>query len=284
MLPQGAGVKFNLVGPAYFDMMGVDVRRGRAITEEDRADGQKVAVVNETLANRVWPGEDPIGRTLRLGGPESDPVQVVGVAEDGKYSHVDETQEPYLYLPFNQMPWEEVMLLAQTDGDPSALAGQVRGIIRSLGPDTFILPQTTLSTVLRDATYNWRLMALAPGLFSVLGLVLAVVGLYGVSSHAVQRRKSEIGIRIALGADGGRVLALVMRQGSHLVLFGAGFGIPAAAGVGLLLRGHLFGVSPVDPLSLVGATLILSLATFAAVLPPSRRAASVDPMKVMRQE
>jgi len=284
MLPEGAGVKFNLVGPGYFDMMGIDVLRGRAITEEDRADGQKVVVVNETLANRVWPGEDPVGRTLRFGSPESDPVRVVGVAEDGKYGHVDETQESYLYLPFSQRRWEEVMLLAQTDGDPSALAGQVRDVIRSLGPDTFILPQTTLDTVLRDATYNWKLMALALGVFSLLGLVLAVVGLYGVSSYAVYRRRGEIGLRMALGAHRGRVLTLVMRQGSHLIFLGAGFGIPAAVGVGLLLRGNLFGVSPVDPLSLVGATLVLSLATFAAILLPSRRAASVDPMKVMRQE
>ncbi len=284
MLPQGAGVKFNLVGPGYFQIMGVEVLRGRPITEEDRADGQKVVVVNETLANRIWPGDDPIGRTLRFGGPDSEPVLVVGVAKDGKYGRVDETQEPYMYLPFNQRRWQEVMLLAQTDGDPPALAGQVRDIIRSLGPDTFILPQTTLGTVLRDATYNWRLMALALGVFSLLGLVLAVVGLYGVSSHAVYRRKSEIGLRMALGADRGRVLTLVMRQGSRLIFLGAGFGIPAAVGVGLLLRGNLFGVSPVDPLSLAGATLVLGLATFTAILVPSRRASSVDPMKVMRQE
>jgi predicted permease len=284
MLPQGSGVKFNLVGPGYFDIMGIDLLRGRAITQEDRADGQKVAVVNETLANRVWPGEDPIGRTLRLGSQDSAPVLVVGVAEDGKYDHLDETPEPYLYLPFNQRRWQEVILLAQTDGAPTELAGQVRDIIRSLGPDTFILPQTTLSRLLRDATYNWRLMALALGVFSLLGLILAVVGLYGVSSHAVHRRKSEIGLRMALGADRGRVLSLVMRQGSRLILLGAGFGIPAAVGVGLLLRGNLFGVSPVDPLSLAGATVILSLATFVAVLLPSRRAASVDPLKIMRQE
>ena len=283
-LPRGAGVKFNLVGPGYFEMMGVNVLRGRGISPEDRADGQKVSVVNETLAARAWPGEDPIGRTLRLESPETDPVQVVGVVADGKYNSLDETQEPYLYLPFAQRPWGEVMVLAQTAGEPAGLAGQVRDIIRSLGPDTYLLPQTTLATVLGDATYDRRLMALALGVFSLLGLVLAVVGLYGVSTHAVSRRRSEIGIRMALGAERGRILRLTMGQGGHLILLGTAFGIPAALAVGFLLRGNLFGVSPTDPISLVGATLILGLATFTAVLLPSRRAASVEPMKVIRRE
>lgn len=283
-LPPGAGVKFNLVGPEYFEMMGINVLRGRGISLDDRAEGQKVAVVNETLAARIWPGEDPLGRTLRFGSLEAEPVLIVGVVEDGKYNSLEETQEPYLYLPFTQRPWGEVMVLAETDGEPAALAGQVRGVIRSLSPDTYLLPQTTLATVLRDATYNRRLMALALGVFSLLGLLLAVVGLYGVSSHSVNRQRSEIGIRMALGADSGRILRLVLGQGGNLILLGTGFGIPAAVAVGLLLRGNLFGVSPVDPLSLVGATLVLALATLLAVLLPGRRAASVEPLKVMRQE
>jgi putative ABC transport system permease protein len=283
-LPQGAAVKFNLVGPGYFDMLGISVPRGRPVTDQDGPGDQRVALVNETLAARVWPGEDPVGRTLRLGGPEADPVLVVGVAEDGKYNDLEETQEPYLYLPFSQMRWGEVLLLVETEGDPNLLAPDVRRVIGSLSPESYLLPQTTLVGLLRDATYNWQLMALALGVFAVLGLVLAVVGLYGVSSHAVNRRRREIGIRIALGADGRRILRLILDQGGRLILLGAGLGIPAAMAVGLVLRGSLFGVSPLDPLSLVGATGILGLVTLTAVLLPSRRAASVEPLTVIRYE
>jgi putative ABC transport system permease protein len=219
-----------------------------------------------------------------LGGPEADPVLVVGVAEDGKYNDLEETQEPYLYLPFSQMRWGEVILLVETEGDPNLLAPDVRRVIGSLSPDSYLLPQTTLVGLLRDATYNWQLMALALGVFAVLGLVLAVVGLYGVSSHAVNRRRREIGIRMALGADRGRILRLILDQGGRLILLGAGLGIPGAMAVGLVLRGSLFGVSPLDPLSLAGATLILGLVTLTAVLLPSRRAASVEPLTVIRYE
>jgi predicted permease len=283
-LPQGAAVKFNLVGPHYFDILGITVLRGRPTDDQDRADGQRVAVVNETMAARIWAGEDPVGRSIRLGGPDADPVLVVGVVEDGRYNNLEETQEPYLYLPFSQRRWGEVMLLAETEGDPARLAPSVRGVIRSLSPDTYVLPQSTLGSLLRDSTYTRRLMALALGVLALLGLVLAAVGLYGVSSHAVSRRKKEIGIRMALGANGGRILRLVLDQGGRLVILGTGFGIPGAVAIGLLLRSNLFGVSPVDTLSLLGAAAVLGVVTLVAILLPSRRAASVEPLVVIRHE
>lgn len=283
-LPPGAKVKFNLVGPKYFDMLGIKLLRGRPITDQDGADAPRVAVINQTLAGRIWPGEDPVGRALRLGSPDADPLLVVGVVEDGKYNYLEEPQEPYLYLPFSQRHWEDVMLLAETDGDPLPLAPQVRGVIRSLSQETLLLPQTTLAGVLRDATYSRRLMALALGVFALLGLVLAVVGLYGVSSHAVNRRSREIGIRMVLGADRRSILRLVLDRGGRLILMGAGLGIPGAVALGLVLRGSLYGVSPIDPLSLIGATVVLGLVTVTAVLLPSRRAAAVEPLNVIRQE
>jgi predicted permease len=277
-------VKFNLVGPDYFDLLGIALLRGRAIDDGDRADGQRVMLVNETMAARIWPGEDPVGRSVRLGNPDSDPVLVVGVVEDGKYNYLEEPQEPYLYIPFSQRRWGEVILLAETEGDPALVAPLVRQVIGTLSPETFLLPQTTLGDVLRDATYNRQLMALALGIFSVLGLILAGVGLYGVSAHAVNRRSQEIGIRMALGADGGRILRLVLGQGSRLILIGTAFGIPGAIAIGLVLRSNLFGVNPVDPLSLLGAAAVLGMVTLAAILLPSRRAATVEPLTVIRFE
>jgi putative ABC transport system permease protein len=283
-LPEGAAVKFNLVGPDYFRILGIRVLRGRSITGGDGPDDTRVAVVNETMAERIWPGEDPVGRAVRFGGPDADPVVVVGVVADGKYNTLDEPPGPYLYLPFTQKPWEEVMLLTETDGDPNLLAPQVRRVITSLSPDTYQLPQTTLSGLLRDATYDREVMALALGVFALFGLVLAVVGLYGVSSHAVSRRSREIGIRMALGADRWRILRLVLGQGGYFILWGAGLGIPAAVAVGLVLKGNLFGVSPADPLSLAAAAAVLGLVTLAAVLIPGRRAASLEPLTVIRHE
>jgi predicted permease len=284
VLAPGASVKFNLVGPQYFDMLGIDLLRGRAIDDSDRAEGQRVAVVNETMATRVWGGEDPVGRSMRLGDPEAPPVLVVGVVEDGKYNDLEEPQEPYMYLPFSQRRWGEVLLLAETDGPPTQVAPAVRGVIRDLSPDTYLLPQLTLGGLLRDATYDRQILVLALGVFALLGLVLATVGLYGVSAHAVNRRSREIGIRMALGADGPSILRLVLDQGGRLILLGTGLGIPGAVAVGLLLRSSLFGVSPVDPLSLVIAAVALGLVTLTAVLLPSRRAASVHPLTVIRHD
>ncbi|MFC1543637.1 ABC transporter permease [Gemmatimonadota bacterium] len=272
------------MGPDYFDILGITVLRGRPINEDDRVDGPRVVVVNETMVARIWPGEDPVGRTIRLRDLASDPVLVVGVVEDGKYNDIEETQEPYLYLPFSQMAWGEVLLLAETEGDPTVLAPSVRNVIGSLSPDTYLLPQSSLGGLLRDATYTRQLMALALGVFALLGLILAMVGLYGVSAYAVNRRMREIGIRMALGADNWRIVRLVLGQGGRLILIGTALGIPGAVAIGLALRGSLFGVSPIDLLSLVGATLILGLVTMTAVLLPSRRAASVEPLEVIRHE
>jgi ABC-type antimicrobial peptide transport system permease subunit len=177
-----------------------------------------------------------------------------------------------------------VLLLAETDGPPTQVAPPVRGVIRDWSPDTYLLPQLTLEGLLRDATYDRQILALALGVFALLGLALATVGLYGVSAHAVSRRSREIGIRMALGADGPSILRLVLDQGGRLILLGTGLGIPGAVAVGLLLRSSLFGVSPVDPLSLVIAAVALGLVTLTAVLLPSRRAASVHPLTVIRHD
>jgi len=236
------------------------------------------------MASRIWPEGDPLGRTLRLGGPDSEPARVVGVVADGKYNALEETQEPYLYIPFSQRPWGEVMVLAETEGDPALQALPVRTVISSLSPDTYVLPQTTLSGLIRDATYDRRLLALALGVFALLGLALAAVGLYGVSAHAVNRQSKEIGIRMALGASGGRILRHVLQQGGRLVLLGTGLGIPGAVAIGIALRSSLFGVRPVDFPSLAGAAAVLGLVTLVAVLLPSRRAAKVHPLTAIRHE
>lgn len=281
---QGSSIKFNLAGPEYFDILGIPVLRGRAFTEDDRTGGPRVAVVNQTMARRLWPGEDPLGRVFRTDAFGEEPIQVVGVVPDGKYNDVEEEAEPYFYLPFSQMPWGETVLLAETSGPPTALARAVRQEILSLSPDTWTLPMTTLEELVRDATYDRRIIALALGVFTLLGLTLAAVGLYGVSVYTVNRRMREIGIRVALGADRGRIMRLMLRQGGRLVLAGLAAGIPLTLAVAFALRGSLYGVGPLDPVSLGAAAGILALVTLAAVYLPGRRALEADPIQVLREE
>jgi ABC-type antimicrobial peptide transport system permease subunit len=182
------------------------------------------------------------------------------------------------------MPWGEVLLLAETEGRAEAQAPAVRAEILELTRDLFLLPMATTGELLRDATYQHQIMALALGVFTVLGLLLAVLGLYGVSVYAVNRRVPEIGIRMALGADNGRIARLVLREGGRLVLWGLGVGIPLTIAAALALRGSLYGVAPLDPLILGGAALVLAVVTLSAAVLPARQALRIDPVRVMRQE
>lgn len=284
LISPGSYVRFNLVDPPYFDLMGISLLSGRAFTRQDRGGAPRVAVVNQTFAARAWPGGNPIGRTFHTAQTGPEPIEVVGVARDGKYNEIDEESAPYVYLPFAQMPWGEVLLLAETEGRAEGLAAAVREEILGLSRDVFLLPLTTTGELHRDATYEHQIMALALGVFTVLGVLLAVLGLYGVSVYAVNRRIPEIGIRLALGADQGRIARLVLREGARLILWGLVVGVPLTVAAALALRGSLYGVEALDPASLAGAAAILGVVTLTAALLPARQALRTDPVRVMRQE
>jgi predicted permease len=283
-LSPGSSVKFNLVEPPYFDLMGIPLLSGRGFVEGDREGSPRVAVVNQTFAARAWPGVDPLGRTFRTPRTGEELIQVVGVVPDGKYNDIDEPPEPYMFLPFAQMPWGEVLLLAETDGRAEAQGAAVRGVILELTRDLFLLPMATTGELVRDATYQHQVMALALGVFTVLGLLLAVSGLYGVSVYAVNRRVPELGVRMALGADGSRIAGIVLGEGARLVLWGLALGVPLAVAAALALRGSLYGMAPLDPLILSGAAVVLAVVTLAASSLPARQAVRIDPVRVMRQE
>jgi putative ABC transport system permease protein len=283
-LSPGSHVKFNLVGPQYFDLMGIPLLSGRAFAEGDRDGTPRVAVVNQTFAARAWPERNPLGRTFQTAQTGSDIVEVVGVVPDGKYNDIDEPPEPYIYLPFDQMPWGEVLLLAETAGPAESHAAAVRSEILDLSRDLFLLPMTTTGELFRDATYQHQIMALALGVFTVLGLLLAVSGLYGVSVYAVNRRVPELGVRMALGADGGRIVGIVLREGGRMIFWGLVVGVPLAVVAALALRGSLYGVAPLDPGILAGAAVALAGITLAAAFLPARQALRIDPVRVMRQE
>ena len=272
---------YNHVGPAYFETMGIPLMRGRGITPRDTAGQPAIAVVNETMARRYWPGRDPVGTTIRFGG---GPVTIVGVARDGKYSRLSEEPRNYLYLPAMQNYRPDLLLHVRTDGDPSLALPAVRAVVRGLDPNLPLFDVRTVEEHLRISTFIARMAASMLGLFGALGLLLAGVGLYGVIAFNVAQRTREIGVRVALGAAQGDVAWLVMRQGLVLGIVGLAAGLALALAVARLLAGQLVGISPVDPVSFVGtATLLLAIAAVASAL-PARRAARLDPLVALRRE
>lgn len=272
---------YNQVGPRYFETMGIPIVRGRGITSRDTAGQPQVAVVNETMARRYWPGRDPIGATVRFG---SGPVTIVGVARDGKYSRLSEAPRNYLYLPALQNYRPDLLLHIATDADPAVVLPAVRGVLRELDPDLALFDVRTLEQHMRISTFLARMAASMLGVFGALGLLLAAVGLYGVIAFNAAQRTREIGLRVALGAAQRDVAWLVMRQGLILGVIGLASGLALALAASRVLAGQLLGVSPVDPVSFAGASvLLLAIAALASAV-PARRAARLDPVVALRRE
>ncbi len=276
-------VKRNMVSPAYFETMGIRVLRGRAIDERDTEDADPVAMVNETMAQRFWPDQDPLGRTVQadLGITYS----VVGIVEDGKYGSLQETPESYLLLPLTQSEYVERMsLVVRTPGDASALTRRLSSLVREIAPG---LPPSTALTSRQYLEYtvgNAKVPAILVGAFGVLALVLATVGLYGVMWYSVTQRTREFGVRLALGASEKEVVKLVMGKGLMTTLVGVVIGFILALAATRLLSGLLYGVGAFDPLVffLVPAVL-LGVGQLASYL-PALHASRADPVVVLRAE
>jgi len=272
---------YNSVGPGYFSLMRMGIVKGREILADDRDDTQAVAVVNETMAARYWSGRDAVGGRFRLGEKW---VTVVGVARDATYRDLGEKAAPWFFLPLQQGYRPDMTLLLRSAGDPAALARPALGLVRELDPGIAPFSATTLSAFIGASDFRQRVGSQLLGLFGVLGLLLASIGLYGVLSFQVARRTREIGIRMALGGSRGDVLQLVLRQGALLVGLGLVIGLASAAFLAQLLRSLLLGLSPWDPLAFASVAVVLLLAAFVACLVPARRATRVDPLLALRHE
>jgi predicted permease len=278
---QDAWAYFNNVGPGYFGLMKTALLKGRDLTEEDREDAPAVAVVNETMAARYWPGKDAVGGRFRLGERW---ISVVGVARSTSYRELGEKPAPWFFLPLHQGYRPDMTLLVRTGGDAAALARPVGELVRRLDPAIAPYGVTTLSEFIGAADFRQRVGSQLLGLFGSLGLVLACVGLYGVLSFSVARRTREIGIRMALGGARRDIFRLVLRQGASLVVVGLAVGLAAAGAVSRLLRSLLLDLSPWDPLAFAGVVVVLLGSAFVACAVPARRATRVDPVTALRQE
>jgi predicted permease len=270
----------------FFPLMETKILRGRGIDSRDTAKSPRVAVVNELLARKLFGEADPIGKRFRLDSPEGAEVQVIGVAKQGIYTYWAEPPQEAVWTPFAQDYSSQMYVEVRTKGDPASFSSVIRQQIRALDPDMPVLRISTMATFFRDrAMLGPRLIAQIVTTAGVMGLFMAVIGLYGVVSYAVGRRTREIGVRIAIGATPGRVIRMVLNQGAVLSVVGVAIGlalvIPLAR---TFVPKIVVGTNPLDIIVLAGVPALLAAATMAACWIPAQRAARVDPTKALRQE
>ncbi|HEX5725049.1 MAG TPA: ABC transporter permease [Longimicrobiaceae bacterium] len=278
--------EYAAVSPDYFRAMGISLHAGRAFTGADRAGAPAVAVVDERLARRYWPGEDPVGKRLSLAGqPDTVFTEVVGVVEHVRAVGLHQEGEPQVYVPLLQRSNRSAyMAVSAPRGDPLRLAAAIRAEVRRADPELPIAKVATMEQVLARATADRQFSLVVLAVFAAAALLLAAVGIYGVASYLVAQRTREIGIRMALGARGADVLRLVAGEGLAVVAAGIVAGTVGALAFARLLSGLLYGLTATDPLTYLGVALLLGAVATAALLLPARRASRVDPVVALRAE
>jgi predicted permease len=277
----GVNVDFNNVTADYFEALRIPVLEGRSFRTSDMNGSEPVAVVSRTFAERVWQGESPVGRTISFW---DEGITIVGVVEDTKNQLLTDAPKPFLYLPLAQRFTAELNLVIRTRQPYSAVIPQVRKVLLELDPSLSLGPVVEMESLTSVGVLPQRMAAWVTTALGLLALLLSGMGIYGVVAHSVSRRTREIGIRVALGAERGGVLRMVVLGALRLTWPGLLAGGVLSVGLGLLLQSFLLGVSPVDPAALLGVTVILSGMVLAATLVPARRAADIEPAEALRYE
>jgi predicted permease len=281
---EDTAIDATLVEPGYFGTVGLTLLEGRDFTAADDEDAPRVAIVNEAMARRYWPGRSPIGEQIHTDGFDGDPHVIVGLVRDYKVRSLGETPRPYLHFPWRQEPSRNVTVLARSAGPAALAVAPLRRAILELEPEVAFSEEGTVSDLVRMTLVPTRVGASLVGAFGVLALLLAAVGLYGVIAYTVSQRTRELGVRAALGADRRDLVKLVVGQGMKLAVVGVALGVLAAAAVTRVLSVLLYGISALDPLAFGGAAAVLLAVALLANLVPALRAARVDPMGALRHE
>jgi len=283
---QAPQISYNGVDPGYFPTMRVPLLRGRIFTDSDNDKAPPVAIVNQTMARRLWPNEDAVGKRFSLKSTSGPFIQVVGVAADGQYWFVTSDPQPYFYVPLDQDYASLASVQVRTSGAPEPMIPVMQREILRLAPDMPIIQAATMEQTVHGMAglFVFELAASLAGVLGILGLVLAVVGTYGVVSFGAARRTHEIGVRMALGAARGDILKLISRQGLVLVGSGVLVGLLAALALTRAMSKLLMGVSPSDPVTYLGVIILLGTVSLLACWIPARRATHVDPMVALRYE
>jgi putative ABC transport system permease protein len=275
--------RLHLVTPDFFRTMRIPLVRGRDFTDRDDLHAPLVAVINETLARRAWPGEDPIGRRLTMPSAPG-PATVIGVVGDAKHYTATEPPAAQIYVSHFQVPMIFSSLVARTSGPPMSVASDVRRAIWSVDKDQPVWAVFTLEQQVERARGSSRLLAVLLSVFAGVALLLAAVGVYGVTSYAVAQRTHEIGIRLALGAPAQGVVREIVVRGAKLTLIAVAGGTALAVGGGRLASAALVGVTPSDPSALASAAAVLAGIAILAAYLPARRASRVDPVVALAEE
>jgi putative ABC transport system permease protein len=275
---------YRSVSPGYFRTLGIPIRQGRGFTEQDVPKSPMVAVVDEAFVNRHFPGEDPIGRGIDIGNGSDGFYKIVGIVGSVRYEGLGSNPAPTMYVPFRQDDFSTMWIVARTDGDPAQLASAAREAVKSLDPSLPAYSMVTLASIISDSVAQRRFSMLLLGVFALIALFLAAIGLYGVVAYTVSQRTQEIGVRMAIGAQRGDVLRLIVGGGMKLALVGVAAGLASALALARLVSTMLFEVTPFDPPSYaVTAVVLLAVAALACYM-PARRAMRVDPLTALRQE
>jgi len=283
---KGLSAGTNIVSSEYFQTMGIEVVRGRSFSDGDNEQSRPVALVNQHLADILWPGRDPIGRRFRSAGSDEAWVEIVGVTNTGKYGFLFEDPQPYFYVPIAQQYTGLRVLQVRTSRPPEALAPAIERAIRALEPNLPLYDVQSMTRALGSGLgfFPVRVGAVSAASLGLLALALAMVGLYGVISYLTSQRTHEIGVRMAIGATQNDIVRVVLHDGSKLVLLGLAAGLLVTLACSRVVGSFLFGISARDPLTLVSVAPILGSVALIACAIPAWRAARVDPTVALRSE
>ncbi len=272
------------IGPGYFHTLGIPLLSGRDFNRQDSQASPGVIIINEAMAQRYWPGQNPVGKRINQAFGKRQPLEIVGVVATGRYRSLQEENQPFLFQPFAQVYEAQAALLVQTTGDPKPMLATVERAIQAVDPNLPVLDAGTLTQYMSIPLFLPRFTGTLLGVFGGLALLLAALGLAGVVAYYVGLRTREFGVHMALGAKPRDVLALVVKQGMWLSLAGVLIGLAAAFGVSRVLSDLLFGIRPTDPVTYIGVALVLTATMLLACYLPARRATKVDPMVALRYE
>src|SRR5208282_277322 len=282
---QDTDASYRTVSNSYFRTMQIPVLRGREFSSEDSAKSQLVVMVNEAFAVRYWPGEDPLGKRMRLNGPpEKEPWRTVVAVVGNIKNQLDVPAPPEMYFPLRQQTESKMALVVRTFSDPRSMEESVRAQVSALDRDQPVFDIRTMDDLRSLSVIPQRIGGTLMAAFAGFALVLAAIGLFGVIGYAVSERTREIGIRMALGAKPREVFRLIVGQGMTLALIGLLVGLPLALGMGRAVAGLLYGVAPNDFATFAGVAVLLALVALAACYIPARRAMRVDPIIALRYE
>jgi putative ABC transport system permease protein len=282
---QEPATNVRVIDPGYLGAMGVPLLRGRNFTDIEASEARHVVLISESMAQQDFPGEDPIGKRISVDMfDEPRQTEIIGIVGDVRYDSLTDEAEPTVYFPHPELTYSFMTLVVRTVGDPAEMAPAVQRELREIDPDQPVSDVRTMNQVMADTTARARFNTLLLGLFAGLATLLAAVGIFGVMNYSVTLRTREIGIRMALGAQPGLVLMLILREGLLLTLIGIGIGLAGALVLTRIMSGLLFGVGATDPATFAAIVLLLAVVSLIACYIPARRATRVDPLVALRYE